>query len=154
LLGALLLALLLLTTFQLPALHPAYDTPLPLLLALTLLLLPLALPLRWLLDVNRRNPALHLARMTASPALIWRLDTSRRWLVASLLFCWAYFDFTAGSILAPIGLTPVFVRLHNLAHYGQTAVLSAMFLAAFAAPVTVLLFTAPAARWYARRDGR
>ena len=151
LLGALLLALFVLTAFQFPALHPAYDTPLPLLLALTLLLLPFALPLRWLLDVARGDPALHLARLAGSSALIWRLDTRRRWLAAFLLFCWAYFDFTAGSILAPVGLTPVFVRLHNLAHYGQTAVLSAMFLAAFAAPVAVLLLTAPAARWYARR---
>ncbi len=151
LLGALLLALFLLTAFQFPALRPAYDTPLPLLLALTLLLLPFALPLRWLLDAARHNPALHLAGLAGSPALIWRLDTRRRWLAAFLLFCWAYFDFTAGSILAPVGLTPVFARLHNLAHYGQTAVLSAMFLAAFAAPVAVLLLTAPAARWYARR---
>ena len=149
--GALLLSLALLAAFQLPALHPAYDTPLPLLVALTLLLLPFALPLRWLLDTSRRTPALHLARLAGSSALIWRLDTRRRWLAAFLLFCWAYFDFTAGSILAPVGLTPVFVRLHNLAHYGQTAVLSAMFLAAFAAPVAVLLLTAPAARWYARR---
>ena len=151
LLGALLLALFVLTAFQFPALHPAYDTPLPLVLALTLLLLPFALPLRWLLDASRRDPALHLARLAGSAALIWRLDTRRRWLAGFLLFCWAYFDFTAGSILAPVGLTPVFVRLHNLAHYGQTAVLSAMFLAAFAAPVAVLLLTAPAARWYARR---
>ena len=151
LLGALLLALFVLTAFQFPTLHPAYDTPLPLLLALTLLLLPFALPLRWLLDASRHIPALHLARLADSSALVWRLDTRRRWLAAFLLFCWAYFDFTAGSILAPVGLTPVFVRLHNLAHYGQTAVLSAMFLAAFAAPVAVLLLTAPAARWYARR---
>ena len=151
LLGALLLSLALLAAFQLPALHPAYDTPLPLLLALTLLLLPFALPLRSLLDASRHSPALHLARLAGSSALVWRLDTRRRWLAAFLLFCWAYFDFTAGSILAPVGLTPVFVRLHNLAHYGQTAVLSAMFLAAFAAPVAVLLLTAPAARWYARR---
>ena len=151
LLGALLLSLALLAAFQFPLLHPAYDTPLPLVLALTLLLLPFALPLRWLLDATRRDPALHLARMSNSAALLWQLDTRRRWLAAFLLFCWAYFDFTAGSILAPVGLTPVFVRLHNLAHYGQTAVLSAMFLAAFAAPVAVLLLTAPAARWYARR---
>ena len=151
LLGALLLALFVLTAFQFPALHPAYDTPLPLLLALTLLLLPFAVPLRWLLDASHHNPALHLARLAGSSALIWRLDTRRRWLAAFLLFCWAYFDFTAGSILTPVGLTPVFVRLHNLAHYGQTAVLSAMLLAAFAAPVAVLLLTAPAARWYARR---
>ena len=151
LLGALLLSLALLAAFQLPLLHPAYDTPLPLLLALTLLLLPFALPLRWLLDATRRAPALHLAKLSNSSALIWQLDTRRRWLAAFLLFCSAYFDCTAGSILAPVGLTPVFVRLHNLAHYGQTAVLSAMFLAAFAAPVAVLLLTAPAARWYARR---
>ena len=151
LLGALLVALLLLTVFQLPALRPAYDTPVPLVLALTILLLPFAIPLRWLLDANRHGPELHLARLAGSSALIWRLDTRRRWLAVFLLFCWAYFDFTAGSILAPVGLTPVFVRLHNLAHYGQTAVLSAMFLAAFAAPVAVLLLTAPAARWYARR---
>ena len=151
LLGALLLALFVLTAFQFPLLHPAYDTPLPLLLALTILLLPFALPLRWLLDAARHSPSLHLARLAGSAALIWRLDTRRRWLAVFLLFCWAYFDFTAGSILAPVGLTPVFVHLHNLAHYGQTAVLSAMFLAAFAAPVAVLLLTAPAARWYARR---
>ncbi len=151
LLGALLLSLELLAAFQLPGLHPAYDTPLPLLLALTLLLLPFALPLRWLVDASCCNPALHIAGLAGSAALVWRLDTRRRWLAAFLLFCWAYFDFTAGSILAPVGLTPVFVRLHNLAHYGQTAVLSAMFLAAFAAPVAVLLLTAPAARWYARR---
>ena len=149
--GALLLSLALLAAFQLPLLHPAYDSPLPLLLALTLLLLPFALPLRWLLDTTRRDPALHLAKLGNCAALLWQLDTRRRWLAAFLLFCWAYFDFTAGSILAPVGLTPVFVRLHNLAHYGQTAVLSAMFLAAFAAPVAVLLLTAPAARWYARR---
>ena len=151
LLGALLLALFVLTAFQFQPLHPAYDTPLPLLLALTLLLLPFAIPLRWLLDASRRDPALHVAGLAGSSALLWRLDTRRRWLAAFLLFCWAYFDFTAGSILAPVGLTPVFVRLHNLAHYGQTAVLSAMFLAAFAAPVAVLLLTAPTARWYARR---
>ena len=151
LLGALLLSLFVLTAFQAPLLRPAYDTPLPLLLALTLLLLPFALPLRWLLDAARHSPALHLAGLAGFPALTWRLDTRRRWLAAFLLFCWAYFDFTAGAILAPVGLTPVFVRLHNLAHYGQTAVLSAMFLAAFAAPVAVLLLTAPAARWYARR---
>jgi hypothetical protein len=154
LLGALLLALFILTLFQLPALRPAYDTPAPLLLCLLLLLLPLAIPLRWLLDAARRQPALHLARLAGAHRLVWQLDLRRRWLAVGLLFCWAWFDFTAGSILAPVGLTPVLVRLHNLAHYGQTAVLSAMLCAAFAAPVAVLLLTAPLARWYARRDGR
>ena len=51
-------------------------------------------------------------------------------------------------------MTPVFVRLHNLAHYGQTAVLSAMLLATLGAPVLLLLLTAGVARLYARLDGR
>ncbi len=138
LLGAMLLALFILTAFQLPPLRAAYDTPLPLLLALTLLLLPLAVPLRWLLDSARRSPALHLARLAGAREVIWLLDTRRRWLAVFLLFCWAWFDFTAASLLAPVGLTPVFARLHNLAHYGQTAVLSAMLLAASAVPLLVL----------------
>ena len=60
-------------------------------------------------------------------------------------------DFTASSILAPVGLTPVFVRLHNLAHYGQTAVLSAMMLAAFLAPVLAVALGGVVGRWYAGR---
>jgi ABC-type Fe3+ transport system permease subunit len=156
LLGALVLALLLVALFNLPLFRPAYDTPLPLLLALTLLLLPLALLLRWRLAATEPNPALHVARLSKAPSvrLLWRLDGRRRFACFALLFYWAYGEFTASSILAPVGLTPVFARLHNLAHYGQTEVLSAMLLAAFLAPVTLLLLTAPIARFYPRRDGR
>lgn len=152
LLGALIISLLLLTLFQLPLLHAFYDTPLPLALALTLLLLPLALLLGalWL----RPSPALHIARQTGSRRLLWDLETRPRAFAAGILFCWAYFDFTASSILAPTGFTPVFVRLHNLAHYGQTAVLSAMMIAAFATPILVLLLTGTAWRLYARGHGR
>ena len=151
LLGALLLALFVLTAFQLPLLHAAYDTPVPLLLALTLLLVPLAVPLCWLLDTGRRDAALHLAHMAGAREVIWKLDTRRRWLAAFLLFYWAWLDFTAGSILSPIGLTPVFARLHNLAHYGQTAVLSAMMLAAFAVPALALALAGLVARIFAGR---
>ena len=49
--------------------------------------------------------------------------------------------------LGPARLREISVTISR----GVTAVLSAMFLAAFAAPVAVLLLTAPAARWYARR---
>lgn len=152
LLGTLTVSLLLLTLFQIPGLRAVYDTPLPLLLALTILLIPLGL----LLDAlrPRHTPALFIARQTGSRYLHWEMELRPHLIGCALLFCWAYFDFTASAILAPIGLTPVFVRLHNLAHYGQTAVLSAMMLAAFAAPVIVLLLTAAALRLYARRDGR
>jgi hypothetical protein len=152
LLGALTISLVLLAVFQAPGLHSAYNTPLPLLLALAILLLPLALLLRALRP--QHTPALFIAQQLGSRRLRWEMELRPHMIGCGLLFCWAYFDFTASSILAPIGLTPVFVRLHNLAHYGQTAVLSAMMLAAFAAPVIVLLLTATALHLYARRDGR
>ena len=154
LLGPLMIALLVLALFQTPLLRPMYDTPLPLLLALTILLLPIALLLRALLDIRRMSPMRHIARQLGSRRLSWELESQPRLAAFGLLFCWAYFDFTASSILAPTGMTPVFVRLHNLAHYGQTAVLSAMMLAAFATPAVLLLLTLAAGRIYARRDGR
>ncbi|MEA3208972.1 MAG: iron(III) transport system permease protein [Chthoniobacter sp.] len=150
LLGALVVSLLVLALFQARPLRFAYDTPLPLALALTLLLLPLAL----LLGVwwPRRTAALHVAKQVRSRRLVWELEKRPRAAAFGLLFCWAYFDFTASSILAPVGLTPVFVRLHNLAHYGQTAVLSAMMLAAFAVPVLLSLLVMVAASLHTRRN--
>ena len=150
LLGALVVSLLILAVFQTPPLHPFYDTPLPLWLALTILLLPLAL----LLGAMRSAPssAHHIAHQVASRRLIWEMETRPRVAAFGLLFCCAWFDFTASSILAPVGLTPVFARLHNLAHYGQTAVLSAMLCATFAAPVLALLLVGFTMRFIARRD--
>ena len=150
LLGSLIVALLVLALFQTPPLRPLYDTPLPLLLALTIVLLPLALLLDALLHIRHNSPMRHIARQLGSRRLLWELETQPRLAAFGLLFCWAYFDFTASSILAPIGLTPVFVRLHNLAHYGQTAVLSAMMLAAFLAPAVLLLGAVIAGRIFAR----
>ena len=150
LLGALTVALLALALFQLPLLRPAYDTPLPLILALVLVLLPLAFLLRAL--APRPTPAVHLARQTGSRRLLWPLQTRARLIAFGLLFCWAWFDFTAASILAPVGFTPVFVRLHNLAHYGQTAVLSAMLLAACAVPVFAVLLAGAGARLWSAQD--
>ncbi len=153
-LGALTLSLLILALFQIPPLRTLYDTPAPLLLALTLLLLPIALPLRWLGDSSAHTPSIHLARLTDTPTardLLWWLDGRTRVLCALIPFCLAYFDFTAGSLLAPIALPTIFPRLHNLAHYGQTAVLSAMMLTAFAAPALLLPLVITGARLLSRR---
>jgi len=37
----------------------------------------------------------------------------------ALCLFWAYWGFDVSSILAPIGMTPVTVRLYNLMHYGR-----------------------------------
>lgn len=151
LLGALVLALFIVAAVQLPGLRWVRDTPLPLLAAQALLLAPLAWMLRQLVQASTPRESLHLARMAGSRRLVWDLALQPRAGMLALLFLLAYFEFTAASILAPLGLTPVFARLHNLAHYGQTAVLSAMLLCAAAAPAALLALTVGAARLYARR---
>jgi ABC-type Fe3+ transport system permease subunit len=148
LLGALLVSLLVISLFQLPVLTGLRATPAPLLLALALLVLPFAVVLRALLDGLRPGGAIHLASLLRdSPhraprrmawRLLWDLRTRRSFWVAFLLFLWAYFDLTAGAILHPPRMTPVFVRLYNLMHYGQTQVRSAMATLAFLVPFALM----------------
>lgn len=150
-LGGLLLSLLVLSLFQLTFLRPLYDTPVPLMLALTLLLLPFAILLRVLLHAARPGESMHTAVLLGTSdrwglrrnarQLIWELRTRSRVLVLGLLFSWAYFEVVGSALLAPSGMTPVFVRLYNLMHYGQMAGLSAMVLAAFCAPLVLLGLT-------------
>ncbi len=156
LLGALVLSLLLLSLFQIPGLRAAYDTPGPLLLAHLLLLLPLGMLLRLLLRRARPSESLHVAALLqrsdhvaqrgAGRAILRRLRGNGAFWALFLLFCWAYFDMTAASILAPVRMTPVFVRLYNLMHYGRTAVLSVMVCLALAAPLAVLALAAVGTR--------
>jgi hypothetical protein len=153
LLGPLVLSLTVLAAVQLPGLISLRDTPVPLVFTLGLVLLPMALVLKRVLELTRHRSALHLtALMQKSRALrelTWRLRTSGKFWAVLLLFVWAYWDLTASAILAPIGMTPVTVRLYNLMHYGQIATLSAMTCAAFAAPILISLLALATRRWWA-----
>ena len=143
-----MLALLILAAFQVPWLRAAYDTPAPLVVALTLLLLPFAVVLRMLVSATRPGEAAHAARLVAASSdgrvarggrrVLWRLEGQGRLAVAFLLFCLGYFDLTASAILAPSQMAPVPVRLYNFMHYGQTAALSAMVFVCFAVPVLIV----------------
>jgi iron(III) transport system permease protein len=153
LLGPLVLSLTVLAAFQLPGLISLRNTPVPLVFTLGLILLPMALVLKRVLELTRRRSALHLAALMhesrAARELIWRLRTSGKFWAMVLLFVWAYWDLTASAILAPIGMTPVTVRLYNLMHYGQIATLSAMTCAAFAAPILIFLLAFGTRPWWA-----
>jgi len=152
LLGPLVLSLLVLSLFQTPGLRAAYDTPAPLLLAHVFLLLPPAMLLRLLLQRVRPGESLHVAALLrrsdhaaqrgAGRAIIRQLRGNGPFWALFLLFCGAYFDMTAASILAPVRMTPVFVRLYNLMHYGRTALLSVMVCLALAAPLAALALAA------------
>jgi hypothetical protein len=170
LLGALVLSLMILAVLhaQLPgylgspivhknwaaALGAVGESPLPLVFAETLMLAPVAALLWFMLASRNPGEKLHLARMAGSRRLIWELALEPRAAALGLLFLLSYFEFTAASILAPVQLTPVCVRLHNLAHYGQTSALSAMLFSATMAPIIVLALTLGGARFYARQNAR
>jgi hypothetical protein len=154
--GALVLSLGVLALFQTPPLRAVYDTPLPLVVTLTLLLLPYALLLRrllcivrpgaslWAAELLRESPSAAVRRRGAALAAFYRAQ-GRFWVVA-FVFGWAYFDLTASSILAPKLMTPVLTRLYNFMHYGQSAGLSALLCAAIAVPAALL-----GVAWAARR---
>ena len=155
LLGPLVLSLAILAAVQMPWLLSLRDTPLPLLLTLGLVLLPLALVLKRVLELTGYRSALHMVSLMpesySARELNWRLSTSGKFWSVVLLFVWAYWDLTASAILAPIGMTPVTVRLYNMMHYGQIAALSAMTCATFAAPVLIFLLAFATRRWWAPR---
>jgi ABC-type Fe3+ transport system permease subunit len=154
LLGPLVLSLAVLAAVQSPGLISLRDTPVPLVFTLGLILLPMALVLKRVLELAGHHSALHLTTLLptsrAVQGLVWRLRTSGPFWATVLLFVWAYWDLTASAILAPIGMTPVTVRLYNLMHYGQIAALSAMTCAAFAAPIAICLVALGTRRWWAR----
>lgn len=153
LLGPLVLSLTVLAAVQLPGLISLRDTPVPLVFTLGMVLLPLALVLKRVLELTRQRSALHLVsfmgKSRVSSELTWRLSTSGKFWTLALLFVLAYWDLTASAILAPVAMTPVTVRLYNLMHYGQIATLSAMTCAAFAAPICVFLLAVVTRRWWA-----
>jgi iron(III) transport system permease protein len=145
LLGPLVVSLVLVAGFNTTALRWAYDTPLPMVLGQTLSLLPLAVLLLVLLGARRPGEPLHVVRLLAgSPAhtstrarLRWVLSLSPLFWAAFLLFYLAYFDVTAGSILAPSSMPTLPVRMYNLMHYGRSASLSLLACVAVAAPLAV-----------------
>jgi hypothetical protein len=161
--GSLLVALAVLALFQLQPLRIAYDTPVPLLLALTAVLLPMGLILGALLASLGRHDAAHAAVLLegssdppvamAGRRLRWQLSGRAWWWLAVLLFYLAYFDVAASAMLAPTGMTPAVVRLYNLMHYGRGAVLSAMVCATLLAPVMLLAAAALIHQWHSRGRG-
>lgn len=160
LLGPLVLGLAVVSLFQVPGPAAAYDSPLPLLLALTLLLLPPALVLRLAVRAARPAEGLHLALLlgqapahrSRSRGLVRTLKTRGLVVVLFLLFCWGYFDLTASSLLAPSSMPPVTVRLYNFMHYGRSSVLSALTAVVMGLPVAVLLLGAVTWRLLERRQ--
>ena len=149
LLGSLMLGLVMLALFQQSPLSAWYDTPVPLLSALVLLLTPPAALLGLLMGHRSADSSVFLAeRLRAAPSadarrsgrrLLWMLRGRATFWIAALLCLYAYFDLSASYLLAPSGQTPVTVRLYNQMHFGQNAAMSAMVCVAVGAFIMMVL---------------
>lgn len=151
LLGPMLCGLLLLALLQVPPLHLLRNSIFPVVLGLALVLLPLALLLRFGIGRTRDEGALHIARESGARRPRWQLDGWPRLCAMLMLFCYGYGDFTINSLLAPPQFTSASVRLLNLLHYGRSDMLQMMFVLAFTVPLTVAMLTALVARFYPHR---
>ena len=151
LLGSLLCSLLLVSLLQMPPLRLLRETIFPTVLALALVQLPFAILLRYGIEVTGNHAALHMAHISNGRRALWQLDGWPRLCSLLLLFCFAYGDFTANSLLAPPQFTSVSVRLLNLLHYGRSDTLVVMFTLAYTVPLVIVLLTMHLARFYPRR---
>jgi ABC-type Fe3+ transport system permease subunit len=158
LLGSLVVSLVTLYLFQQPVLGTLYDTPIPWLFALIVILLPRALLMHLILARNRVQSADHLARLLSNSfdpvqrqggkALHWARQGQIQFWALALIAFWAYLDATSAALLAPVGWVSAPVRLYNLMHYGQSNVLSAMVVATLVLPlVGITLLSVLVRRW-------
>ena len=163
LLGALVVSLLVQGLFQAPGIGRMYDSPLPLLVATTLALMPFAVLAGFLIQQDGPSSSAYSARLLglasdacrrrASGRLRWVGEQRRYFWLAFACFVLVFFDATTAALLAPSALAPVMPRLYNFMHYGQSAILSATVLTVSMIPALLALLVYPAWRELAVRYG-
>ncbi len=172
LLGSLMLSLLMLWASQTLAFTATVQqifpypvarvlSALPLLVTLSLWLLPRAFILQAMNRSTTQNSPLHVAKLIkASPHqehqtnyqdLKWKLKTGPQFWFFVLIAYWSYWDLVAAALLIPPGLISAPQQINNLVHYGQWPVLSAMLAAAVGFPAILIIFALSIRRFLFRR---
>jgi ABC-type Fe3+ transport system permease subunit len=159
-LGSLVLSLGILWLFQLPGMESLSQSLVPLIVAVTLILLPRSLIVVAALGPGRRAQSAHCARLLAqSPAasqrrsaarLVDELEVRRFFWAGVLVWYWAYWELTPASILAPPAATPFVVRMYNFMHYRQDDPLSVMIVASILVPLAAVVALAAGRRCVVR----
>lgn len=150
LISGLILALTLKSLLISLNLHSVLSTPFPLIIALSLLLLPTAIIFNWIYINNRPSTSLHLGQLLQSSPhpsiqssashLVRAMLIPGRVLSLIILFWLGFMELSCSALLHPAGSMPVVARLHNLMHYGHSQVLSAMIIITLAIPLMVIAF--------------
>jgi hypothetical protein len=133
--GSLVLGLVIVSLFQLPALRQVKSSVIPLSIGLFFWGLPLTLVLTY--GFQKAIPPVSLSCLQQLPKkqannLYWKLSTLPYLFALFPVYCLLWFDLTLGGLLAPTKLPGLFNRLYNLMHYNENERLSAtLFIAVF-----------------------
>lgn len=140
--GSLMVGLVMLWVFQLPAFNALYDTPIPIVLSLAIIALPAGLILGPVF--SQRGSARHMTWLTGlslkkqhqtlARHLRWRQQHQGFLMLTMILLYITYHDLPASSLLSPPGMSPAVVRLYNLMHYGKYETLIAMVVLTYGLP--------------------
>jgi len=123
------------------------ETPVPLVFAVTLALVPRAILILLLLQDYGDEAATHLARLLSrhfrsavrqsSDDLGWQM-TGQRWFWGTSLLCLqGYLELSITFLLRPPNVSSAPVRLYNFLHYGRVPGLAAMLVLCLIAPIAV-----------------
>lgn len=157
LIGILPLSLFILATFQLPILRSLSDSPLPLLLALTIWCLPFVFILQFIINSFSADESIHSATLTLpfskakATELLWGFKFRAAFWIFFLIFTMAFFDLTASAILAPASMTTITARFYNLMHYGESEKLSATVCLSIIVPLLLFAVLGLILREFIRR---
>ncbi len=150
LLGSLALGLTIFEICQRLGVQPSYS-PVPLVVAMVLFLLPRALAMQAMLRRNVQQAGVFLAESLAvlpgqrgrqGAAILWRIRDAGRFWTLALLFWWSYLELTLPALLRPAGMAPAPLRLYNFLHYGHIPGLAAMLGVVLAVPVVLVVLVA------------
>lgn len=154
--GSLVLSLSLVALFQTSILRDVYDTTLPLVVGLVLLMLPRAVLLDFLLRATSSHDSRGSAqllrgakdfRARTGAELIWRLQHRRSLIAAAVLTHWSLWDVTTACLLRPVRFEPIVTRLYNEMHYGRSESLIGITFLTLCIPLMLYATFAGGRRW-------
>ena len=146
--GALSVTLCLFLAVQSGPLTSLRTTPFPAVIGMAVFLLPRAVLMLVLFERSSPDAAVFSAstlsqsadgrQMSGGFRVLWQLQDRALFWTFAAVFIWGFYNLTTASLLMPVAIVPLPVRLYNLMHYGQSASLSMQTLLSVVIPFLLM----------------
>jgi len=146
--GALSVTLGIYLAMQSGPLSGVRTTPLPAVFGMAVFLLPRAVLMLLLFRRNWPDAAVFSAatlshstderQVSGGGRILWQLEDRAVFWTFAAVFIWGFYNLTTSSLLMPVAIVPLPVRLYNLMHYGQTPSLSVQALLSVVIPFLLM----------------